>query len=237
MFPTQVDEWKTQERAGSPPIGNGSSFDVVDNPIELELRELGALKDAHPALSTGATIVRRAQGSVLVVSRIDWAARREYVVAVNSAASATHVSIQTSTPSSSWASLLGTDAQPASGSDGTLALDVPALGAIVLQAESQLPSGPPPKPVLKIARDRFSSLWQASASVSGNAPVSVGFAIKRTPRSGWELLAADDSPPFRAFLDRRRFAKKQKVYLVAIAHSLGGTTAVSKVVGFVPRKS
>ena len=34
MFPTQVDEWKTQQRVGSPPIGNGSSFDVPSNPIE-----------------------------------------------------------------------------------------------------------------------------------------------------------------------------------------------------------
>src|SRR5215204_5132437 len=84
MFPTQVDEWKTEERVGSPPIGDGSSFDVTDNPIELRLKELGALKDAHPALSTGAMIVRRAQTGVLVVSRIDRAAKREYVVALNS---------------------------------------------------------------------------------------------------------------------------------------------------------
>ena len=55
MFPTQVAEWKTQERVGSPPIGSGSSFDVT-NPIEGELRSLGALRDSHPALSTGATI-------------------------------------------------------------------------------------------------------------------------------------------------------------------------------------
>ena len=34
LFPTQVEEWKTQERVGSPPIGDGSSFDVEDHPIE-----------------------------------------------------------------------------------------------------------------------------------------------------------------------------------------------------------
>ena len=54
------------------------------------------------------------------------------------------------------------------------------------------------------------------------------------PRHG-PTIAADDSPPYRAFLDRKTFAKKQKVYVVAIARSLAGQTAVSKVVGFVPR--
>src|SRR5206468_6976523 len=61
MFPTQVDEWKTQARVASPPIGNGSSFDVADHPISERLRQLGALRDAHPVLSTGTTVVRLAQ--------------------------------------------------------------------------------------------------------------------------------------------------------------------------------
>lgn len=235
MFPTQVDEWKTQERVGSPPIGTGSSFDVLDNPIELELRRLGALKDAHPALSTGATLIRQSQGNVFVESRIDRTARREYVVALNSGGSAAHVSIRTATPSSSWAPLEGTTTTPSSGSDGTLAFDVPAIGAVVLEASSQIPAGAPPKPVLKIARDQFSALWVARATVSGNPPVSVAFAIKRKASAPWQLLAADDSPPYRAFLDRTRFAKKQRVYIVAIARSLSGETALAKVVGFVPR--
>ena len=90
-------------------------------------------------------------------------------------------------------------------------------------------------PTLKVAKDDFSSLWRASATVPGGAPVTVSFAIKRKPSAGWQLLAADDSPPFRGFLDRKKFAKKQKVYLVAIARTLDGQTAVSKVVGLVPR--
>ena len=71
MFPTKVEEWQTEERVGSPPIGTGSAFDVVGNPIAAHLRELGALRDANPALSTGASIVRVAQEGVLALSRID----------------------------------------------------------------------------------------------------------------------------------------------------------------------
>jgi glycosidase len=235
MFPTQVDEWKSQPRVGSPPIGDGSSFDDMDSPIELRLKELGALKDSHPALSTGATIVRRAQSGVLVVSRIDGTAKREYVVALNSGGAAAPVTVQTSTPSSSWAGLAGTAGSPSSGADGSLSFTVPPIGAEVYEAGSEIPSAAPPAPVLKVGKDQFSSLWRAGATVAGSAPVSVAFAIKRKPSADWQLLAADDSPPFRAFLDRKKFAKKQKVYLVAIARSLGGQTAISKVVGLVPR--
>jgi hypothetical protein len=208
---------------------------VTDNPIELRLKELGALKDAHPAFSTGATIVRRAQSGVLVVSRIDWAAKREYIVALNSGGAAASVSVTTSTPSSTWTGLAGTAGPLSSGADGTLSLTVPAMGASVYEAGSQIPSGAPSTPTLKVGNDQFSSLRRAVATVSGPAPVSVAFAIKRKPSLNWQLLAADDSPPFRAFLDKRKFAKRQKVYLVAIARSLDGQTAVSKVGGYVPR--
>ena len=208
---------------------------MADNPIELRLKELGALKDAHPALSTGAMIVRRAQGGVLVVSRIDWSARREYVVALNSGGSAAQVSVPTSTPSSSWAGFAGTPGPISSGADGVLAFTVPATGAAVYEANAQIPSPRPATPTLKVGKDGFSPLWRASATVAGRAPITVSFAIKRKPSAGWQLLAADDTPPFRGFLDRKKFAKKQKVYLVAIARSLGGQTSVSKVVGLVPR--
>ena len=45
MFPTKVAEWQAEERVGSPPIGTGSAFDVVGNPIAAHLRELGALRE------------------------------------------------------------------------------------------------------------------------------------------------------------------------------------------------
>ena len=99
MFPTQVAEWKTQPRVGSPPIGDGSSFDVK-SPIEDELRSLAALRDAQPSLATGATIPRLASKSLYVVSRVDRAARREYVVAFNSSTTTGKPTVTTATPSS-----------------------------------------------------------------------------------------------------------------------------------------
>ena len=41
MFPTQVPDWQTQQRVGSPPIGKGSSLALTGNPIQSQLRSLG----------------------------------------------------------------------------------------------------------------------------------------------------------------------------------------------------
>ena len=167
MFPTQVDEWKTQPRVGSPPIGNGSSFDVTDNPIELRLKELGALKDAHPALSTGAMIVRRAQSGVLVVSRIDWEAKREYIVALNSGAAAAQVSVPTATPSSTWTGTRRNGRPCVERRRRPTGVLVPAMGASVYEADVRIPPSGPVTPTLKVAKDDFSSLWRASRDRPG----------------------------------------------------------------------
>ena len=230
LFPTQVDEWKTQERVGSPPIGKGSSFDVTGNPIQARLRELGALRDANPALSTGASIVRLASGNVLAVSRVDRAARRELLVAFNSGRSAASVTLRTATPSSSWTPLLGTGTAAASDTAGSVTLTVPALGAVLLRAESQIPARAPARPVVKVGRDDFSPLWRVAATSSG-PPVSVAFAVRRAG-GPWRRLAVDDSPPYRAFVDPARFRRNERVRLVAVARSLDGRVAVSSVVPF-----
>ena len=102
MFPTRVGDWRTENRVGSPPIGNGSSFDVTDNPIEGQLRTLAALRDRYPALATGASVVRYASGPVLVVSRIDIATGAELVAAFNNGDSPARVTVATGTPGSTW---------------------------------------------------------------------------------------------------------------------------------------
>jgi glycosidase len=235
MFPTQVAEWKTQERVGSPPIGSGSSFDVT-NPIEGELRSLGALRDVHPALSTGATIPRLAAGRLLVVSRIDRAPRREYVVAINSGTAPGKVTIATATPSSSWSLLLGSAAPGKSTEKGQLAFTVPPLAAVVLRADSDLPKRAAPKPALHFGTDPLSGILEvASVKVASADPLSVTFATRRGS-GAWRRLATDDSPPYRAFVEPGRYRKGEKIDLVAIATATDGSVAVSPVLRVTPRR-
>jgi glycosidase len=231
LFPTQVRQWQTDERIGSPPIGTGSSFDVAAHPVGERLKALGALRAAHPALSTGATVVRHSAGRVLVVSRIDVAARTEYVAAFNSGGAPARVSVRTATRSGSWTTLLGSP----TGVTGALTLTIPPLSSVLLRADTQLSSEAPQRPTLRVSADNLTELWRVSAT-AGSVPISVAFAVRRENGKRWVRLAADDSPPYRAFLDPRRYRRGERVHLVAVALGLEGRTAVSRVVPFTPRR-
>jgi len=234
LFPTKVPEWQTEERVGSSPIGTRSSFDVVAHPIAERLKSLSALRDAHPALATGAVVVRRAAGSVLAVSRIDAAARREYVAAFNAGTKPARITIRTGTPSSAWRALLAA-AAGSSNSIGDLTLTIPALATVLLRAEAQIPAAKPIAPTLKVVSDDLTELVRVSATPGGSRTVSVAFAVKRT-RTGWRRLAADDSFPYRAFLDPAAYRVGETVHVVAIARGLDGSLAVSPVTPMVVRR-
>jgi hypothetical protein len=231
MFPTRVTDWQTEPRVGSPPIGTDSSLDVADNPIEAQLRTLSALRDANPALSTGASVVRYAQNALLVVSRIDFATGREVVTAFNNGDSGARITIKTATPGATWSVLFGTGSV-AAGAGSSLAVTVPPVSAVLVQPSVAIPRAGPAVPTLKTGPDALTSYFRLSATVAG-PPVSVTFAIRRT-RGTWQRVAIDDSSPYQAFLDPGRFKKHEKVEGVAVARGLNGAVSVSRVATFTP---
>jgi glycosidase len=224
MFPTQVGEWRTEARVGSGPIGTGSSFAEVDHPIAAHLRELGRLRTENPALSTGATIVRTATSNVLAVSRIDAGARREYLAVFNSGTSPARLTLGAGT----WTTLLGSPTLQAT------TVTVPGLSSALLLAGAAIPATAPAKPALKVAGDGLTDFWRLSAT-AGSSPVSIAFAVLRKGQP-WRRLGVDDSPPYRVFVDPRKFRKNEPVHLVAIARSLDGRVAVSNVMSFTVRR-
>jgi alpha-amylase len=233
LFPTQVAEWQTQERVGNGPVGTGSSFDLPENPIATRLRQLGRLRAENSVLSTGATIVRRTSRTTLAVSRIDAAGRREYLALFNAGGSPARLTIATATPQAEWTRLLGSTSPASSTRTGSLTLTVPAYSSAVLQATRQITAARAAKPALKVARDSLSSLVRVSAT-AGARPVTVSFAVRRAGR--WTRIAADDSPPYRTFLDPAKFRRGERIDLVAIVRTLHGRTAVSAVRSYVPRR-
>jgi len=213
MFPTQVTDWQTQPRVGSSPIGKASSLGITDNPIEAELRMLSSLRDAHPELATGATVVRYAKNAVLVVSRLDLATGKEAVVGFNNGPTPATVSVTVAS------------------STARLAITIPPVsGRVIFPAA--IPKAPPSKPALSAASDDLTSLYRLSAAVAGG-PVSVWFAIRRAG-GAWQRVAADDSAPYRAFLEPGRFPKHERVQGIAVARGTDGSVAVSPVASFVP---
>jgi glycosidase len=220
MFPTQVREWQTDRRVGSAPIGTRSSLEITNHPIENRLRVLAALRDRYPVFATGATHVRVATRRALAFSRIDFADRREYVAVLNSGTTRAKVKLSTSTPSSVWTRLLGTRGGR-SNAGGALTVTVPAGSTVVLRAARQLPARTPTVSI-RTATDGPSGLLRIDATVGGG-PASVTFAVNGGGK--WERIAADDSPPYRAFLNPAASGE-----LVAVARTPDGTVAVSPLI-------
>ena len=234
LFPTQVSEWRSEDRIGSPPIGTGSSFDLRAHPIAARLKVLAALREANPALWRGASIVRHAARGVFVVSRIDAAERQELVAAFNAGTAPSSVAFATSTPASGWADLLGATPPVTSDAAGRLSVTVPPLSAVLLRAAEQVPARPVAAPRVRAEPDDLSDLVRLTATGAG-AAASVSFAVRRT--SGpWQRVGIDDSPPYRVFLDPRRYRRGERIAVVAVARALDGTTAVSPVAIAAPRR-
>jgi glycosidase len=231
MFPTKVSDWQTQPRVGGPPIGTGSSLTITANPLEAQLTTLSKLRDAYPALSTGASVVRYAQDAALVISRIDPATGKELMTAFNNGATAIKVSVPTATPGAQWTVAYGPGTAAAGGTSLTLTL--PPVSALLAVPSAGIPPAAPGVPKLTAAEDALSSYDALQATVSG-PPVSVTFALS-SHGGPWRRLAIDDSAPYRAFVDPGSFAKHERVRVVAVARSLAGQTAVSKVVTLTPR--
>jgi len=234
LFPTAVAQWRTEPRVGAPPIRNGSSFAVRDHPLSLRLEELAGLRADHPALATGPTFVRLADGPVLVVSRFDLASRHEYVAAFNAGTGRRTVTVTTATPDTVWSTLLGPASAARTTAAGRLTLSLQPLEAVLLRADAALPLRPAGRPGLVVRADDLTNLVAARATVATSEPVSVGFAVRRAA-GGWRGVAADDSPPYRGFFDPRGFRRGERVYVVALARRPDGTVTTSPVVPVVPR--
>ena len=220
MFPTQVPEWQGEERIGGAPIGTASSFGQ-STALESRIAALSRLRSAHPALATGAMITRYGQGGVFAASRIDAAARTEYVVAFNSADAATTVSVPTSTPGATWTALLG---GPGATSDlaGSLRLTLPARSTLVLKSEAVLPVPNVPSVSVKAARDFVTGKHRLTATVPGSDPSTVTFLLRR-PGGAWTAIGSDDARPFRVFVPPSR----GRGQVVAVVRDSAGQTASS----------
>ena len=107
---------------------------------------------------------------------------------------------------------------------------------MLLRADGTIPTAAPPAPTLTAGADDLTELLRLRAVVRGTAPVSVAFAVRRASGGAWKRLAIDDTPPYRAFLARGAYPRGTKLQALAVARSLDGRTAASKVVRFaIPR--
>ncbi len=200
------------------------------------LRELAGLRDRFPALATGSTAVRYAREGVLVVSRIDQQERREYVALFNAGEERQTVSFSTATPSSAWTQLLGSAVgRVESSPTGGLSVRLDGLDAVLLRSESQLPARGAPRATLSAGTDRFTSLRLLTATLPEPDPASVTFTVRRATGKVWIRLATDDGPPYRAYLDPRRYRRGERLHAVALVRGSDDSVSTSAVSSFVVR--
>lgn len=232
MFATQVQQWQQQERVGGSPIGTQSSFGE-SSAIEARLAELAQVRRAHPALASGAMIVRTGKGGLFAASRIDAASRTEYLVAFNNSDAPATASVPTSTPSTTWHAVLGSASAgtgPSTDSSGAMTLTLAPRSTVVLQANAPLPTPSAPSIGLKVAQEPITGGYRLTATVPGTDPSSVTF-VMRTGSGAWQVAGVDDARPFRLFVP----ASGAKVQVAAVVTDSSGGRAATGPIGEVLR--
>ena len=231
MFTTMVREWKDEPRIWGDPIGIRNAFNI-ETPLTLRLTQLNKLRLDHPALASGAQLLRLQSGNVMVNSRIDSENRKEYVVAFNSSAKAKTVTVQTSTPSSAFTALLGKH-KGNSSSDGKLVLTVPANGTLVLKAAKSLPIvSSSPKVYLTASLFSSGESFTLTSAVRGIDPGNVTWLAK-VGNGPWESLGTDDSAEYGMTWDYNigreiPIQAGDEIDLVAVYKNTSGGLSLSK---------
>ncbi len=236
MFATAVDYWKHAVRIGGTPIGDRSSFDVI-NPLEVQITELAQIVAANPALRNGVQQIISADANIFAVSR--YKGSQEYVVAFNSTESSQKAIFQVSTAESQWSKLTGSGSFASLKSQ--LSVEIPARSYLVLKAERQFrPSNKVSVSLGKPVLDIYTNGWYAvPAKVPGNEFVEVTFAARYLGKP-WKILGTSDRRTFtspttagglhRVYLRPKEFKKGSVLELQAIAKNQKGVIAWSNIV-------
>jgi glycosidase len=218
MFATQVDRWKWEQRIGSEPIGDGSSFDST-NPIQSEITKLQQIVLQNPALRNGTQQVLVAQGQLFAASR--YAEKQEYIVAFNTAESEKSAALSAMNKSTDWQLLAGScSATPSS-------IKVAANSYCLLKAKSLIAKSATTKvSAPKLGNSNDSPLWkQISVTVDKPGYNSVTF-LAREKGGKWISLGTADRTTvatsftagglYRTFLHPELFKKKAPLEIVAV---------------------
>ena len=232
MFPTSVNAWKTEPRIARNPIGSGSYLTERDHPIQERITNLNQLRNAHPALKTGAQIKRLAANGILAFSRFDSADRREYVVALNNTKTTKgSITIQTSSPSTTFTQVWGQTQSVTSDSAGRITIWVADRQAVVLRANSSLPAASSVGSVtLTAPKDANAPIWKPAATVANwSDPSTCTFVIKVNSGS-WQVLGVDDAFDWKMLLDGNKFPAGAKLTLAAIVKSSSGAIGISNAI-------
>jgi glycosidase len=232
MFPTQVSQWRSEDRVFGSSIGTGSSLSI-STPLTSRITLLNQLRKDNPALASGSQTLRVADTNALVVSRFDKNSRTEYLVGFNSGNSSKSVKVTSSTPLTSWQSLLGSGSVTSNAS-GEVSITIPARSTVIFKALNPLPIANDPVSVgLKINTAPGSTSIGLASLVPGSDLGTVTFVAKIGSGS-WQTLGSDDSRDYGMTWDYKTLLGETipigtQVKLAAIYKSTSGLVSVSSL--------
>ena len=233
MFATKVAPWQTEQRIGGKPIGYGDSFRATaSNPIAKYLKVLAKIRTSNPGLANGIMQPRLAKGPLYIVSKKDETENREYVVAFNNSDKAASAVITTATSTGGWKILLGTTKLTATGAK--LRFTVPALSAIVLQANKIINQYAVKVGVIKTIQDDLTGYYKVSASVTTSDLASVEFFSRAEGATSWDSLGVDTNSPYNVFINPNDFLGQNLELKAIVTNSKGASFELSRAKLSIP---
>ncbi|MEU4642807.1 pullulanase-type alpha-1,6-glucosidase [Micromonospora sp. NPDC023814] len=231
MFASRTPDYLDDDLLGTDRTHAVDQFDPT-HPLYRAIAELGALRQAHPALRDGVQVTRYAADGpgVFAFSRIDPKQRTEYVVAVNNAATAQTVTVDTWSAGATFAGVYGGSAAPAAADDGRLTLTVPPLSAVVHRAGTPiaLPDAAPKITITAPAPgEPVATKAAVTAQVTGD-PLAAVTVAARVAGGKWTLLGSADRAPYTVHHDLTGLAGGTTVEYKAVVRDGRGRTATAR---------
>ncbi|MDR7277957.1 pullulanase-type alpha-1,6-glucosidase [Catenuloplanes atrovinosus] len=221
MFASRTADYLDDDLIGTARTHATDNYDTR-HPIYRTIAALGALRERYPALADGTQTTRHAAGGpgVFAASRLLADERVEHLIAVNNAATAQTVTIDTFSPSTRFSPIYGGGAAVTSGADRRVTVTVPAMSAIALRAAARVPA-PPDRPGLRLSATDDG----VEATVLGGDPAATVTVAARRPGGRWELLGTATRAPYRVRHDPQGLPAGASIDYKAVVRDSKGRTA------------
>jgi pullulanase-type alpha-1,6-glucosidase len=236
MFASKVPDYLDDDLLGTDRTHAVDNYDT-NHPLYKVISQLGALRKANPGLRDGVQVTRYAAdgAGVFAFSRIDPSDRVEYVVAVNNAATAQNVTLDTWSAGATFTGLYGATGTAAAGTDGKLAVSVPPLSAVVYKAGTPI-AKPTAKPTVTITDPAPNGVVTTRAAVrakvTGDQLATVTVAA-RVAGGTWTLLGAAHRAPYTVDHDLAGLPAGTRIEYKAVVRDTSGRTATARTTATV----
>jgi glycosidase len=237
MFATQVQEWKSELRIGSPAIGDGSSF-TSTHPLQEQISTMNKVIASHPALRSGSQEVLVAAGPLFIATRT--LNNKSYLVGFNGRDASESINLAPLGVSAGWKVL---DGNCSTEVGQPLICQLPGRSYFVIERNS-IPAAlsMPTKLTMNWKRTSLPTGWiELSTRIPGRDYFEVSFSA-RYPGKAWRHLGTADRRTIktdstagglhRVFLHPEEFKKGSIVEVIATVKSADGrlqSSPISKV--------